>query len=268
LSHTALNWAFDAEMDDATAKSVLVALANDARKDSWQAYPSVERLTRHTALGDRAIQGALKRLIGWGAVFPEYRRGQVTIYTLNKDWKGAVPRSSTPAPKTGVKRAPTPAADAPPQQMHPRISQQKPPHLTTNTPAADAGDPLREPILTKAAATARAIGAIETIFPDLKTNMAFASLTGSLGMLTGWLGDGADLERDVLPAITAVCMRERAKGHGPPRTMGYFAGAVADTKAANEQGLPNASAPRPNRQQPQHRDGWSELASAEFREAG
>lgn len=99
-----------------TEKMVLLALA-DAANDAgvtWIAVASRKAgkmdLMHKCSLSERALQGAIKRLVDGGHVTREERSGKGVIYTVH-------PRSKC-----------APAANAPPQQ-------------TTQTPAAGAGKP-------------------------------------------------------------------------------------------------------------------------------
>lgn len=266
MSHKALNWAFETKMDDAPAKSVLVALANHADKDSWRAYPAVETMMRHTAQSDRTIQRALKRLVSWGAVTPNYRKGMVTIYTLNREWRGHQ------TPDTVTEDNPR-HADAP-SECHPRQRDAEPPSESARTPVTVTDEPYRTSsnlvVVEGARARERIVELIEGVFPDLESDMAFVSLTASLGVIGSWIGDGANLERDILPTIRLGCERLKARGRGPPRTLNYFRDAVANAKATNEQGLPDGQALSPSyhAEQSGHRNGWAALATSQFRKGG
>lgn len=55
-----------------------------------------------------------------------------------------------------------------------------------------------------------------------------------------WLDQGADLERDVLPAVRQVAAARAGKGQ--IRDWNYFSQAVANAKATRERGLPEATA--------------------------
>lgn len=54
-----------------------------------------------------------------------------------------------------------------------------------------------------------------------------------------WIEQGCDLDRDVVPAITALALRERRKRGRGIRSWEYFTQAVAEAKAQRERGLPN-----------------------------
>lgn len=62
----------------------------------------------------------------------------------------------------------------------------------------------------------------------------------------GWIEHGADLERDILPVVSAMGKRARPQSI---RSWSYFAQAVADNVAARQRGMPQpfkALAPRPS----------------------
>lgn len=61
MSNAALNWAFSLHIKPATAKFVLVAMA-DQVGDSWLSFQSIPTLCTRTCLNKKTIQGALGRL--------------------------------------------------------------------------------------------------------------------------------------------------------------------------------------------------------------
>ena len=90
----------------ATEKLVAVRLADHASPDGTDAWPSVKRLCADTGLSERAVQGALQRLVDKGAIrlTGKHRRHHTNVYAVDL----------------------TPAPPAPPQQMHPAAG--APPH--------------------------------------------------------------------------------------------------------------------------------------------
>jgi hypothetical protein len=98
---------------------VMLVLAEHAG-DDLTCYPSVSRICARTGMGERGVQGVLKRL---------QERGQITI-SANGGKKGAnlyrLNMAFTPAPDA----PPTPAPDAP--------APDAPPHPIPFTPAPDA----------------------------------------------------------------------------------------------------------------------------------
>jgi len=68
MSGEAVGWAFrKVQMDDPTAKFVLVAICNyaDANDKAW---PSHNDISRVTGLSKRAVQNSIKKLVDWGVV--------------------------------------------------------------------------------------------------------------------------------------------------------------------------------------------------------
>ncbi|MFG9932586.1 helix-turn-helix domain-containing protein [Pseudomonas aeruginosa] len=88
-------------------KAVLISLADQAN-DQGVCWPAVDSIATRCCLSKRAVQQAIKWLRGAGIVSVEERQGRSTMYSV------------------------TPAAYAPPQQMHPR---------SKCTPAANAPTP-------------------------------------------------------------------------------------------------------------------------------
>ncbi|WP_430929981.1 helix-turn-helix domain-containing protein [Pseudomonas aeruginosa] len=88
-------------------KAVLISLADQAN-DQGVCWPAVDSIAMRCCLSKRAVQQAIKWLRGAGIVSVEERQGRSTMYSV------------------------TPAAYAPPQEMHPR---------SKCTPAANAPTP-------------------------------------------------------------------------------------------------------------------------------
>lgn len=244
MSMAALAWAFARPMTDPTAKAVLVALADHAG-DDWTCWPSNRRLQDHTALSERAVRDALGRLSDMGAITAGRLSGKLTTYAIVRDWKGQTPAARAPVNPGGT-RPRTPAAAA------------GTPARGAGTPAAGAPEPSRTVMNHDVGVSARAIQSVRDAFPDLDRDLAFPSLTStaSTGHVAGWIAEGADLDRVVLPVIADVCASLRRNNRGPPRSFAYFRQAVADAKAANTAGLPDARPPtRTDRSQQSRRNG-------------
>lgn len=100
----------------------------------------------------------------------------------------------------------------------------------TNIPSAD-----------DAGARARCLALVEESLPGVRNDLrAYPALTSSQGMVEAWIREGADLERDIVPAIAAECMKLSAKGK-KPIGFSWFADAVAANKARNSASLPEVS---------------------------
>ncbi|MBV5727442.1 helix-turn-helix domain-containing protein, partial [Pseudomonas aeruginosa] len=76
-------------------KAVLISLADQAN-DQGVCWPAVDSIAMRCCLSKRAVQQAIKWLRSAGIVSVEERQGRSTMYSV------------------------TPAAYAPPQEMHPR----------------------------------------------------------------------------------------------------------------------------------------------------
>lgn len=120
----------------ATEKLVAVRLGDHAHPDGTNAYPSIARLREDTGLSERAIQGAIQRLVQKGAIRRDGCHGQwrTNRYVVVLDPAGDAPPHDV-----------HPAGDAPPQQVHPHPAPPAPtpPHDVHPTPAAGAPKPSR-----------------------------------------------------------------------------------------------------------------------------
>lgn len=84
----------------------------------------------------------------------------------------------------------------------------------------------------------KALALIERHFPNIRNDLrAYPALTSTQGLIESWLAEGADPERDVLPAIDGECIKLVAKNR-PPRGFGWFAEAVAANRARNSAAPP------------------------------
>ena len=118
-----------------------------------------------------------------------------------------------------------------------------------------------------ASARARVRAELEAAWPRLGNDMADIKIYTSMPMVDGWIGDGADLDADVLPTVRRISAQMVAKGQGPPKSLKYFAQAVADSLATRKQVLPSGHVKPPSRtSQPEHRDGWAALATSFIRQ--
>jgi hypothetical protein len=104
-------------------KSVLVSLADQANDDGY-CWPSVRTIAVRTCLSERAVQGAIRWLETVSLLRANERRGTSTVYQI------------------------TPAAFAPPQEMHPADAAPRgadaaplPPQMLHPTPADAAPKP-------------------------------------------------------------------------------------------------------------------------------
>lgn len=117
MSIEMLNWAFHLQMESPTDKLVLIALADHANHDG-ASWPSIARLCLFTALSERTVRTALRRLEADGLLQTVTENGRTNRYKLTP--ATTAPGDSCPPPRQ--LSPPTPAAPAP-----------KPP-ITTNEP--------------------------------------------------------------------------------------------------------------------------------------
>lgn len=101
-------------------KAVLISLADQAN-DQGVCWPAVDSIAMRCCLSKRAVQQAIKWLRGAGIVSVEERQGRSTMYSVTPA-AYAPPQEMHPSSKcTPAANAPTPAdaAPPPPQEMHP-----------------------------------------------------------------------------------------------------------------------------------------------------
>lgn len=101
-------------------KAVLISLADQAN-DQGVCWPAVDSIAMRCCLSKRAVQQAIKWLRGAGIVSVEERQGRSTMYSVTPA-AYAPPQEMHPSSKcTPAGNAPTPAdaAPPPPQDLHP-----------------------------------------------------------------------------------------------------------------------------------------------------
>ena len=135
MSVRVMSLVWDRKDLDSTERLVLLSLA-DHSDDEGTCYPSMRRLCERTSMGERAIQGAIKRLVERGFLAVSYNAGKAgtNVFAITMP----------------------PAANAPPQQMRPRSKCDTPPQQMRHTPAANAPEPsgtIKEPSNSSARAT-------------------------------------------------------------------------------------------------------------------
>lgn len=99
MSIQAIARVLDLELNDVSAKAILVGLANHTSPDG-QCFPSIRRLMRYSGLSERAVRDTIKRLEELSLVRVDRQPGKRSIYHL---------QLPTPADAAGVEEGATPA---------------------------------------------------------------------------------------------------------------------------------------------------------------
>ncbi|HBN9670076.1 TPA: helix-turn-helix domain-containing protein [Pseudomonas aeruginosa] len=174
-------------------KAVLISLADQAN-DQGVCWPAVDSIATRCCLSKRAVQQAIKWLRGAGIVSVEERQGRSTMYSVTPA-AYAPPQEMHPRRKcTPAGNAPTPAdaAPPPPQDLHPtpadaaprtviEPSEEPSPLPTRSGPAA--GDALQEACRSVWAAYRAAYEARWSVQPvrNAKVNSQVKQLVAALG---------------------------------------------------------------------------------------
>lgn len=230
-----------------TERLVMLALADHADEDTGRCYPSIARICQRTGLGERTVQGAIRKLRASGhlTIIPGGGRGNANLYVVN-------PAAETPF----ISANPAVAAPitAQPEGETPQILRETP-QITALNPAAAAPEPLRTTINQQQSREAEAAAALsktarETILEAIGVDPV-SGITGPDGRMIGtavdmataatWSDMGLTLEQQVA-VIREVCARARRKSPGwQPRGFGYFTDAMGDVRKAR-QSKPTVSA--------------------------
>lgn len=88
MSNIALSWAFKCHVGNASAKAVLVYLADRADDDGTAAYPKIKTIVNVTELSERTVRNALKMLQERGFI----RRGDQRYARLGKGGRNRLPQ--------------------------------------------------------------------------------------------------------------------------------------------------------------------------------
>ena len=88
MSNIALSWAFRCHVGNASAKAVLVYLADRADDDGTAAYPKIATIVAVTELSERTVRTALKTLQERGFI----RRGDQRYARLGKGGRNRLPQ--------------------------------------------------------------------------------------------------------------------------------------------------------------------------------
>ena len=88
MSNIALSWAFRCHVGNASAKAVLVYLADRASDDGTAAFPKIETIVNVTELSERTVRSSLKLLQERGFI----RRGDQRYARLGKGGRTRLPQ--------------------------------------------------------------------------------------------------------------------------------------------------------------------------------
>lgn len=126
MSVRVMAWVWAQSESTATARFVLLAIADAANDAGAEAYPSMSTLTKKTRLSERTVQSAIRTLESIG---------ELVVY------RNAGPKGSN---KYRIVMRQTPAESAPPQNLHPAINagaDLAPPQNPAPNPAVPAPQP-------------------------------------------------------------------------------------------------------------------------------
>lgn len=184
MSWKALDWATDLDIDSATAKFILLLLANKA-DEKFSCFPSVSTLMAESSAGRSTVLRALKKLEGDGLItrrpqFHDSGARRATRYYLNHPL--APHLALTPRPNTGP-----PGTDATPARSQARtggVSNQDP----TGVSNRDSLNPTPEPPTEPRSDVSTVLRALPWKFsPSDATDLAPALVDA---LAAGWPPDG------------------------------------------------------------------------------
>lgn len=272
MSNILTKLAYRAQVGSGPVKSVLVRLCDFASDDGSCVYPSVPRIAADCELGQRTVQDALRKLETLQVLMlvKEADAGKrlAREYRIDVDVLAGLacpeedrgrPRGAGAAPVQEPHRCES--RTLPVQEPHPTGAGAAPSTtiVTTKTPADDAGARAPSQLVAVGMQVLRLIGVADD-----------PRWFGNYGRVQQWLASGADPELDIYPTVQRL-MAKRA-GRGPPSSIDYFDGAIADAIATRTRPMPEGAPRDQHRQttrQPR-RNGWAVVAErhAESRVGG
>jgi hypothetical protein len=273
---------FRARLGGATAKVVALKLADHAHEDGSHIFPAVASVARATEISEATVRRVIRRFVECGLLFlveeGGHGRGNPNHYAFAMEVLEQLGRRDGPTladlatdvpdgdgepgvdPVAGDGRV-APAGDG--KGGHGDHLFRRPKVVTGDDKVVTGDAKGGQAVTTKPSGTitnhqcSRA-GAPAAATPRDRLDAMEAGLRAALGPagndaapglcnlapVLGWLDAGADLERDVLPAIRA---KARTLAPASVRSWQFFAGPVADWRAARARGLaPAGGAPPPD----------------------
>lgn len=213
----------------ATRKSVLLYMADKAADDGSGIWTSKANIARDLELSRRAVQIAIQELIRDGLVVEAGQRDckhgfTVEYAILPEAVDKLVSTREQDSPRESHSRGTRePRSHDPVNQIHPN----HPYNLTTTrdglTGSGDNSDPQTRCLAAGGPGLCPA---------------SRAAITATAEVIDGWLGEGLDLEADILPTIAKRTVQIRMS---PIRTWAYFGDAV---RAARQARLRREADPR------------------------
>lgn len=196
----------------ATRKSVLLYMADKAADDGSGVWTSKANIARDLELSRRAVQLAIQDLIRDGLIIEVGQRDCKHGFTVDY---AIAPQAVDNLPSTREQGSPRErGAPQPVNHVHPN----HPMNLTTTQKPADVpvdnSDAKAEPDPQDVC--------LEAAGPGL-CPASRAAIVATAEVIEGWLGEGIELEADILPVIRQRTVTVRVS---PIRTWGYFTDAV------------------------------------------
>ena len=242
VSHRATNWAIQQRGLRPATKLVLFYLC-DRHNPDYGCFPSQLQLAEDAEMGPSALNEHLKMLESVGLIHrlrrvdPRTKRQLSTRYILA--FEADFPQK--PSPESGDGNPTNPSPDAPTpcpksgdgnaEKPTPDFAQNDPdptPDLTDCRLRNPESNLVREPVTTTTRFALNESEIEAFCFEACGTGICVESrdaLVATPQVLALWIGEGFDLERDILPTIRARTRKERSR---PIRTWDYFTDAIRE----------------------------------------
>ncbi|PPD07079.1 MAG: hypothetical protein CTY28_11345 [Hyphomicrobium sp.] len=226
MSNAALKYVRTMESQLSSAERALLwPIADAANNHTWESRFSRKTLAKLTGLSEATVKRALSRLEERGMIRRTPRmKGRVQLPNIVAIVKpecvdSADSKDTTP----GVALSPPGGHPEPPR------GSQCAPYIEPSLEPSEEASAEAAPRVDVEAVYERVIAAANGSLNPLSRHMT------AVNDVLGWINAGADLELDIIPAVKRVAHR---KPPGSIKTLGYFAGAVADERDRRLKGLP------------------------------
>lgn len=131
MSLKAIAWAWEQPIKPASAKLVLLYLADCTNRETGACFPSIERISEHTSLDRKTIINGLSILEVIGAISARKKRGCPSHYKLHLNANLASTKSGTSTENGSTENGTRPVPKTVPNQYRKRDTNQE---LTRNEP--------------------------------------------------------------------------------------------------------------------------------------
>jgi SOS-response transcriptional repressor LexA len=216
-------------------RALLWPIADAAHNQTWESHFNRKTLAKLTGLSEATVKRALRCLEERGLIRRTPRmKGRLQLSNIVAIIKPECADSDENINAQNM----TPGFTTSPPRVHHEPPRGSPcaPYIEPSLEPSEEASAEAAPRVDVEAVYARVIEAANGSLNPLSRHMA-------VNDVLGWMNAGADLDLDIIPAVKRVAHR---KTPGSIKTLGYFAGAVAEERDRRLKGLPDIAATVPS----------------------